>query len=201
MALLDRNLNYFSYSPQLKDILSKLGSKVGSLTQYPAGMSPQERTATINQMTEKIRAGEKPEVESMRVRMARQGLLGSGIEETERGEIGRGYNEAVAGAKRDVTIDEMRRKASETIASANAAGGLAGLLMGGETGVEGANAARRGEGRQDIGMLLQLLQILYGQQASAINPYAQAVMTQYGGGGGGADMSGLAYLPYLFGGG
>lgn len=198
MALLDRNLNYFSYSPQLKDILSKLGSKVGSLTQYPAGMSPQERTATINQMVEKIRAGEKPEVESMRVRMARQGLLGSGIEETERGEIGRGYNEAVAGAKRDVTIDEMRRKASETIASANAAGGLAGLLMGGETGVEGVNAARRGEGERGLQNVLQLLQLLYGQQASAINPYAQAVMTQYGGGGGGTDLSSLAYLPYLF---
>ena len=198
MALLDRNLNYFSYSPQLKDILSKLGSKVGSLTQYPAGMSPMERNAVINQMTEKIRAGEKPEVESMRVRMARQGLLGSGIEETERGEIGRGYNEAVAGAKRDVTIDEMRRKASETIASANAAGGLAGLLMGGEAGAEGMNLARRGEGRMDIQMLLQLLQILYGQQSAAVNPYANAVMTQYGGGGGGTDLSGLAYLPYLF---
>ena len=197
MALLDRNLNYFSYSPQLKDILSKLGSKVGSLTQYPAGMSPQERNAVITQMTEKIRAGEKPEVESMRVRMARQGLLGSGIEETERGEIGRGYNEAVAGAKRDVTIDEMRRKASETIASANAAGGLAGLLMGGEAGVEGMNLARRGEGRMDIQMLLQLLQILYGQQSAAVNPYAQAVMTQYGAGGGGTDLSGLAYLPYM----
>jgi len=196
MALLDRNLNYFSYSPQLKDLLARYGSKVGSLTQYPAGMSPAEHNATINQMVEKIRSGEKPEVESMRVRMARQGLLGSGIEETERGEIGRGYNEAVSGAKRDVTIDEMRRKASETIASANAAGSGLGLLMGGEAGVEGMNLARRGEGRQDIQMLLQLLQILYGQQASAINPYAQAVMTQYGQGGG-TDMSGLAYLPYL----
>ena len=198
MALLDRNLNYFSYSPQLKDLLSRYGSKVGSLTQYPAGMSPMERNAVINQMTEKIRAGEKPEVESMRVRMARQGLLGSGIEETERGEIGRGYNEAVAGAKRDVTIDEMRRKASETIASANAAGSGLGLLMGGEAGVEGMNLARRGEGRMDIQMLLQLLQILYGQQSAAVNPYAQAVMTQYGGGGGGMDLSSLAYLPFLF---
>ena len=199
MPLINRDLNYFSYSPQLKDLLSRYGSKVGALTQYPAGMSPQERNATINQMVEKIQAGEKPEVESMRVRMARQGLLGSGIEETERGEIGRGYNEAVAGAKRDVTIDEMRRKASETIASANAAGSGLGLLMGGEAGVEGMNLARRGEGRMDIQMLLQLLQILYGQQASAINPYAQAVMTQYGGGGqGGMDLSSLAYLPFLF---
>ena len=198
MPLLDRNLNYFSYSPQLKDLLSRYGSKVGSLTQYPAGMSPQERNAVINQMTEKIRLGEKPEVESMRVRMARQGLLGSGIEEARTGEIERGYDVDVAGAKRDVAIDEMRRKASETIAAANAAGSGLGLLMGGEAGVEGMNLARRGEGRMDIQMLLQLLQILYGQQASAINPYAQAVMTQYGQGGGGADMSGLAYAPYLF---
>jgi len=199
MPLLDRSLNYFSYSPQLKDLLARYGSKVGSLTQYPAGMSPQERNAVITQMTEKIRAGEKPEVESMRVRMARQGLLGSGIEETERGEIGRGYDVDVAGAKRDVAIDEMRRKASETIAAANAAGSGLGLLMGGEAGVEGMNLARRGEGRMDIQMLLQLLQILYGQQASAINPYAQAVMTQYGGGGrGGMDLSSLAYLPFLF---
>jgi len=196
MALLDRNLNYFSYSPQLKDLLSRYGSKVGSLTQYPAGMSPQERNAVINQMTEKIRAGEKPEVESMRVRMARQGLLGSGIEEARTGEIERGYDVDVAGAKRDVAIDEMRRKASETIASANAAGSGLGLLMGGEAGVEGMNLARRGEGRTDIQMLLQLLQILYGQQAAAINPYAAAVQTQYGQGGG-TDMSGLAYLPYL----
>ena len=199
MALLDRNLNYFSYSPQLKDLLARYGSKVGSLTQYPAGMSPAERNATINQMVEKIRAGEKPEVESMRVRMARQGLLGSGIEEARTGEIERGYDVDVAGAKRDVTIDEMRRKLSDTIASANAAGSGLGLLMGGEAGVEGMNLARRGEGRMDIQMLLELLKILYGQQASAINPYAQAVMTQYGGGGqGGTDLSGLAYLPYLF---
>jgi len=199
MALLDRNLNYFSYSPQLKDLLARYGSKVGSLTQYPAGMSPAERNATINQMVEKIRAGEKPEVESMRVRMARQGLLGSGIEEARTGEIERGYDVDVAGAKRDVTIDEMRRKLSDTIASANAAGSGLGLLMGGEAGVEGMNLARRGEGRMDIQMLLQLLQILYGQQASAINPYAQAVMTQYGGGGqGGMDLSSLAYLPFLF---
>jgi len=199
MPLLNKDLNFYSYSPQLKDLLSRYGSKVGSLTQYPAGMSPAEHNATINQMVEKIRSGEKPEVESMRVRMARQGLLGSGIEETERGEIGRGYNEAVSGAKRDVTIDEMRRKASETIASANAAGSGLGLLMGGEAGVEGMNLARRNEGRTDTQMLLQLLQILYGQQSAAIAPYASAVQTQYGsgGGGGGVDLSALSYLPFL----
>lgn len=194
MALLD-NSNYFSYSPKLRDVLSRLGTKAETLTQYPAGMSPAERNAVINQMVEKIRAGEKPEVESMRVRMARQGLLGSGIEEAERGEISRGYGERVAGAKRDVAIEDARRRAEEEFGSARTAGEIAGLLMGGEAGAESANLARRAEGQQSIQNLLQLLQLLYGQQFSAISPYLQAVMTQYGQGG--TDMSGLAYLPYL----
>ena len=124
------NLNYFSYSPETRDLLSKLRTRAGYLAQYPAGMSPAEKNATINQMVEKIRAGETPEVESMRVRMARQGLLGSGIEETERGKIGRSYDEAVAGAKRDVTIADQARAAAETIAGTNASAGLTGMLMG-----------------------------------------------------------------------
>jgi len=191
------NLNYFSYSPETRDLLSKLRTRAGYLAQYPAGMSPAEKNATINQMVEKIRAGETPEVESMRVRMARQGLLGSGIEETERGKIGRSYDEAVAGAKRDVTIADQARAAAETIAGTNASAGLTGMLMGGETSEEAANAARRAEGYQTTNTLLQLLQLLYGQQFSAIAPYAQAVMTQYGSGGAG-DWSGLGFLPYLF---
>lgn len=189
------DLNYFSYSPQLKDLLGKLGTKAGTLTQYPAGMSPMERTAVVNQMTDKIRAGEKPEVESMRVRMARQGLSGSGIEEAKTGEIGRGFDEQVAGAKRDVAIDEMARRSSDTINSANAAGSLSALLMGGETSAEGVNAARRNEGQMSIQNLLSLLSMLYGQSSAAINPYASAVMTQYNSPG--MDLSGLAYLPYL----
>ena len=147
-------------------------------------------------MVEKIQAGEAPEVESMRVRMARQGLLGSGMEDAERGEIGRKYGTAVAEAKRDMTIADASRRAAETIAGTNAASGIAGTLMSGEQSVEGANAARRAEGQTEIQNLLALLQILYGQQSAAIAPYAQAVMTQYGSGG--TDLGGLAYLPYLF---
>lgn len=199
MALLNNNLNYFSYSPETKDLLATLRTKANYLTRYPSGMSPAEKNATMNQMVEKIRAGEAPEVESMQVRMARQGILGSGIEEAERGKIGRNYDAAVAGAKRDVTIADQSRRAAETIAGTNAAAGLAGMLMGGETNEEAANAGRRAEGYQSTNTLLQLLQLLYGQQAQAIAPYAQAVMTQYGGGGGGGDWSGLGFLPYLLG--
>ena len=197
MALLNSNPNYFSYSPETRDLLATLRTKANYLTRFPSGMSPAEKNATLNQMVEKIRAGEAPEVESMQVRMARQGLLGSGIEEAERGKIGRNYDAAVAGAKRDVTIADQSRRAAEEIAGTNAAAGLAGMLMGGETTEETANAARRAEGYQSTNTLLQLLQLLYGQQFSAIAPYAQAVMTQYGGGGGGGDWSGLGFLPYL----
>ncbi len=198
MGLLQTNAgNYFSYSPETKDLLSKLRTKADYLTRYPTGMSPSEKNATINQMVESIRAGKEPEVESMRVRMARQGLLGSGIEETAREGIDRRYGEGVANAKRDVTIADQGRKAAETIAGTNAAAGLAGMLMGGESTEEQANAARRAEGFQSTNALLQLLQLLYGQQFSAVAPYAQAVMTQYGGGGGNSDWSGLGFLPYL----
>ena len=183
MALLQNTGNVFSYSPETKDLLSKLRTKAGYLSQYPAGMSPSEKNATINQMVESIAAGKAPEVESMRVRMARQGLLGSGIEETAREGIDRTYDQNIANAKRDVTIADQGRRASETIAGANAAAGLGELLMGGEKGEEVLNAARRAEGVQSTNTLLQLLQLLYGQQYSAIAPYAQAVMTQYGGGG------------------
>lgn len=196
MGLLQNTGNIFSYSPETRDLLSKLRTKADYLTRFPAGMSPSEKNATINQMVESIQAGKAPEIESMRIRMARQGLLGSGLEETAREGIDRKYDTAVAGAKRDVTIADQARTAAETIAGTNAAAGLAGMLMGGETSEETANAARRAEGYQATNTLLQLLQLLYGQQFSAIAPYAQAVMTQYGGGGN-SDWSGLAFLPYL----
>lgn len=195
MGLLNSG-NIFSYSPETRDLLSQIRTKAGYLARYPSGMSPAEKNATINQMVESIRAGKAPEVESMRVRMARQGLSGSGMEEAEREKIDRRYSDEVARAKRDVAIADEGRRAAETIAGTNASAGLAGLLMGGETTAEGANAARRAEGYQSTNALLQLLQILYGQQYSAIAPYAQAVMTQYGQGGGG-DWSGLGFLPYL----
>ncbi len=200
MGLLQNTGNVFSYSPETREILSKLRTKADYLTRFPAGMSPSEKNATINQMVESIKAGKAPEVESMRVRMARQGLLGSGIEETAREGIDRRYDDEAARAKRDVTIADQSRRAAETIAAANASAGLTGTLMGGETTEEAANASRRAEGYQSTNTLLKLLQLLYGQQFSAIAPYAQAVMTQYGGGGGGSDWSGLAFLPYLLGG-
>ena len=146
MALLNNNLNYFSYSPETKDLLATLRTKANYLTRYPSGMSPAEKNATMNQMVEKIRAGEAPEVESMQVRMARQGILGSGIEEAERGKIGRNYDAAVAGAKRDVTIADQSRRAAETIAGTNASAGLAGMLMGGETNEEDGQRGKESRG-------------------------------------------------------
>jgi len=196
VGLLQTN-NYFSYSPETKDLLSRIRTKADYLSKYPSGMSPTEKNAVMNQMVEKIRAGEAPEVESMRVRMARQGLLGSGMEDAERDKIDRRYDADVAGAKRDVTIADAARRSAEELAAANAVAGLAGTLMGGETSEEAVNAARRGEGERGISNLLGLLQLLYGQQAQAIDPYARAVMTQFGGGQGGADWSGLSFLPYL----
>ncbi len=149
MGLLDTiRGNFFSYSPETRDLLSKLRTKAGYLTQYPSGMSPSEKNATLNQLVESITAGKAPEVESMRVRMARQGLLGSGIEEAERGKIDRTYDENVADVKRDVTIADEARKASETIAGTSAAANLAGTLMGGESSEETLNAGRRAEGQQ-----------------------------------------------------
>ena len=198
MGLLQNTGNVFSYSPETRDLLSKLRTKADYLSRFPAGMSPSEKNATINQMVESIKAGKAPEVDAMRVRLARQGPLGSGTEETAREGIDRRFEDEAARAKRDVTIADQSRRAAETIAGTNAAAGLTGMLMGGETSTEGANAARRAEGYQSTNTLLQLLQLLYGQQAQAIAPYAQAVMTQYGGGGGG-DWSGLAFLPYLLG--
>lgn len=132
--------------------------------------------------------------------MAGMGLLGTGMELEEYGKIGRQTREVTADVEAQVAIDQALRKYEQYMGTTGMAQSLFGTTLGVEQLTEILNAARRGEGRQDMGMMLQLLQMLLGTQGN--DPYWQAILNQMGSGtrqstGGGNNW--MYWLPFLLG--
>jgi len=185
-------------SEDLQAIIQSLLARINELLGYDTGLSEEELQMIINRMTGNIKAGERGRIESMEDRMAGMGLLGTGMELEEYGKIGRQTREVTADVEAQVAIDQALRKYEEFMGTTGMAQSLFGTTLGAEQLEEILNAARRGEGRQDMGMMIQLLTSLLGTQGQ--DPYWQAILNQMGSrqrvdGGGGNDW--MYWLPFL----
>ena len=184
-------------SGDLQAIIQSLLARINELLGYDTGLSEEELQAIINRMTGNIKAGERGRIESMEDRMAGMGLLGTGMELEEYGKIGRQTREVTADVEAQVAIDQALRKYEEFMGTTGMAQSLFGTVLGTEQLEEILNAARRGEGRQDMGMMLQYLSMILGKDAQ--NPYWQAILNQMtnsgDSGGGGNDW--MYWLPFL----
>jgi len=184
-------------SGDLQAIIQSLLARINELLGYDTGLSEEELQAIINRMTGNIKAGERGRIESMEDRMAGMGLLGTGMELEEYGKIGRQTREVTADVEAQVAIDQALRKYEEFMGTTGMAQSLFGTALGAEQLEEILNAARRGEGRQDMGMMLQYLSMILGKDAQ--NPYWQAILNNMNNkgdsGGGGNDW--MYWLPFL----
>jgi len=184
-------------SEDLQAIIQSLLARINELLGYDTGLSEEELQMIINRMTGNIKAGERGRIESMEDRMAGMGLLGTGMELEEYGKIGRETREVTADVEAQVAIDQALRKYEEFMGTTGMAQSLFGTTLGAEQLEEILNAARRGEGRQDMGMMLQYLSMILGKDAQ--NPYWQAILNNMNNrqptDGGGNDW--MYWLPFL----
>lgn len=199
----------FQWGEGLQDLLARIMERANYLLDYPRGLTPQERQATINYAIEGVKAGEAGEKQSMRDEMSRIGMSGSGFQVSEIARIERERRQAGGDVRRELAIDDLSRRFSELMGTTGMAQGLTGTVMQGEQIPEILSAARRSEGSTTLS---QLIALLGGQSGSAGggggSSYWQAILAQLmggdGGGGGGVggatgNLSWLYYLPYLFG--
>jgi len=182
-------------SDDLQAIIQSLLARINELLGYDTGLSEEELQMIINRMTGNIKAGERGRIESMEDRMAGMGLLGTGMELEEYGKIGRQTREVTADVEAQVAIDQALRKYQEFMGTTGMAQSLFGTVLGTEQLEEVLNAARRGEGRQDMGMMLQYLSMILGKDAN--NPYWQAIINQLSNSEGGGGMDWMYWLPFL----
>jgi hypothetical protein len=128
----------------------------------PRGTTDAERQAIINFATERIKRGQRGEMQSMEDRISRMGLLGGGFQASEAGRIRRGTREDVVSLQRQVAEGEIDRRFSELMGGTQMAQGLLGTMMTSEQLVEILNAARRGEGETAMQQFLAYLNMILG---------------------------------------
>ena len=159
----------FKWSEGVQGALQKLLDRYNYLMENPRGTSDAERQAIINFATERLKRGERGEMQSMTDRMSRMGLLGSGFQESEARGIQRGTREDVVSMQRQVATGELDRRFTELMGGTQMAQGLMGTMMTGEQIPEILSAARRGEGETAMQQFLAYLQMIlgsYGQGSS-----------------------------------
>jgi len=186
-------------SEDLQAIIQSLLARINELLGYDTGLSEEELQMIVNRMTGNIKAGERGRIESMEDRMGGMGILGTGMELEEYGKIGRQGREVMADVEAQVAIDQALRKYEQFMGTTGMAQSLFGTALGTEKMEEILNAARRGEGRQDMGLMLQYLSMLMGGNQQ--NPYWQAIINQMmnSGDSGGGGMDWMYWLPFLLG--
>lgn len=192
----------FNWSPELQNYFKRMMDRLSYLLDYPRGLTDEERQSIVNYALTGIQRQERGEMQSMRDRIARMGLLGSGFELREGEKIQRGTEEMKAQVRQGLAIDEINRRFQELMGTTSAAQGLMGLLMQGEVTPEQLNAARRAEGQQSLAMMLQFMQSMYGAGQGYLPSYLQALLTQGQLGSYGSSSgigSWLPWLGYLFG--
>lgn len=190
----------FEWSEDLQELIKQLMERIKQLFQYPRGLTDEERQAVINYMTRSIKLGERGRLEALNRRLARMGMADSELAlEEERG-LGRETAEITAGAKQGLAVDELTRRFEELMGTTGMSSQLIQQILGSEQMVEALNAARRGEGRQDLALFINYLQSLLGGQTAGQQPYWQAILNymnqQQGQGYGGGGNWG-SWLPYL----
>lgn len=181
----------FKWSPELMKLIESLRGRYEYLMKYPRGTSPEERQSIINYMVSGIKRGERGEIQSMKDRLARVGLIGQPAEIGEVERIERGTRELTSKAKTEVGIDELDRRYREMIGTTGLAGNLMSILLGTEQVPEVLSSARRSEQKDYMAMLLQYLSTIMGGS----NSYWQAILNYMSQGEGGSDFS--DWLPYM----
>lgn len=165
----------FQWSPETQALLQRILDRANSLLDQPLGLTEQERQAIYNRIFEKIKGMERPAIQSQMDIASRQGLLGSPYAERAITGIQRGTRETLAGAERDIEIEEAQRRYEQLLGTTGMAQSLLGMGMSAEQITEALNAARRGEGQDWAQMLLNYFGILYGGQNDY---YWQAILNR-----------------------
>jgi hypothetical protein len=161
--------DWWDWSDKTQGLLGLFGDRIKYLFENPRGMSEEEKQAIANYATRGIKEGERGNIRAIEERLARQGMAGGGEEFQEVEKIRRGTREDVAGVQQAIAIDDAQKRFDQLMQTTSMSSMLMQLLMGGETTVEALNAARRGEGRMDLSLLLQYLGIISGSNDDSYN--------------------------------
>jgi len=186
-------------SGDLQAIIQRLLDRMNELFDYETGLRDEEYNMLLNRLRTNVKAGERGRMESLEDRLGSMGLLGTGMELEEYGKEGRKTRQLLADVESQVALDEALRRYDQFLGTTGAARSLFGTVLGVEQLEEVLNAARRGEGRQDMSMLLTLLTSMMGAEAQ--NPYWQAIINSMlsQGSSQGSDYSWINWLPWLLG--
>jgi len=133
----------FEWSGMTQDAMKKLSDRYNYLMENPRGTTDAERQAIINFATERIKRGERGQMQSMTDRLSRTGMAGSGFEESEARAIQRGTREDVASLQRQVAMDELDRRFTELMGGTQMGQSLLGTMMTGDQTAETLTSDRR----------------------------------------------------------
>lgn len=210
---------------KLSPILEKITGRMNYLFDYPRGTTERERQDIINYALKGVKRGERGEMQSMVDRLARRGMLGSGLEFEAGERIKKGTREALADIESEVAIDEINRRFEELMGTTAMAAQLAEIpiglekwdaermfkemitttgmgadliktLMSSEVTPEQLSAGRRAESLAAMQMILNYLAQTEAGATAGDNVILEALLNQYfGGGEGGQGWS--DWLPWL----
>ena len=164
----------YKWSPEIQALLARILERANMLLDRPLGLSDEERQAIYNRIFEKIKGAERPAIQSQMDIASRQGLLGSPYAERAITGIQRGTRETLAGAERDIEIEEAQNRFNQLMQTTAMSQSLLGTGMNAEQIAEALSGARRGEGTGVLAMLLQYLATMGGQNSS----YWQAIINK-----------------------
>ena len=164
----------YKWSPEIQALLARILERANMLLDQPLGLSDEERQAIYNRIFEKIKGAERPAIQSQMDIASRQGLLGSPYAERAITGIQRGTRETLAGAERDIEIEEAQNRFNQLMQTTAMSQSLLGTGMSAEQIAEALSGARRGEGTGVLAMLLQYLATMGGQNSY----YWQAIMNK-----------------------
>jgi hypothetical protein len=168
----------FKWSEDATGAIKGLKERMNYLLEYPTGITPEEKQAIINYSARGIKAGQAPALESTRAALSRAGLLGTGAEFEEMGNIKRGTSQALADLQNKVTIQDIQDRYNKLMGTTEATQSLAGTILGTEVTPEQLNVARRGEGRGGLQDIITYLQTMMGGQQGSMDQYLRAIMNQ-----------------------
>jgi hypothetical protein len=134
LARLLQKANYFldqpeetaAFSPETLSLKAGLAKRGEELLKTPTGMSEAVRNAIYNRSAESIKRQGATEKKSALDALARVGMLGSGLQVSEMGRVGRGVSENLAATSRDLAI----KQEEDRIANLLSTTGMASSILG-----------------------------------------------------------------------
>jgi len=165
----------FQWGEGLQGLMGRVTERANYLLDYPRGLTPSERQGVINYAVESTKAGERGQIQSSQDALARQGLLGSGYQFEQEGDIRRDTRNRETQVRREFGIDELDRRFKELMGTTGMVQGLTGTLMQGEQIPEILSGARRAEGQAAMNAFYNFVN---GQMAGQNNNYWNSIFNQ-----------------------